>query len=113
MFGDAFIFEPLGITNYKRKVCPLCNMDIETYKRTGRLGCSKCYEIFNEDLNPIIKRIHGKTEHIGKTPSKVDIKLNNELDKLKKELNLAVEREDYIEAARLRDLIKKKGITEA
>ncbi len=89
--------------------CPVCNMSFGEFRKTGRLGCSNCYSVFRDDLNPILKRIHGSTEHKGKTPAKAEQskKTVNELEKLKNELSEAISSEEYEKAALLRDKIRE------
>ncbi len=48
--------------------CPVCGCTLEDYGRTGLLGCAACYTAFRDELEPAIRRIHGKTVHEGKHP---------------------------------------------
>ena len=45
--------------------CPLCGTTYQQFKETGRLGCSECYDTFASRLEPLIKKMHGKSLHIG------------------------------------------------
>jgi protein arginine kinase activator len=96
--------------------CPHCGYQLSTFRQNGRLGCTKCYEVFKSALDPLISSIHGNVRHVEEvenvekakgekeTPQGVAIEGVKELrEKLKK----AVENEKYEEAARLRDVIKK------
>ena len=58
-------------------------------------------------LLPLIERMHGSSQHVGKVPANAgaEIVKKNELIQLRKELNEAVERENYEKAAELRDKI--------
>lgn len=40
-------------------VCPNCGYDLNDFKRTSRLGCSNCYNVFGKQLAPLIQQIHG------------------------------------------------------
>lgn len=51
-----------------RVQCPRCHMVYSSFKETGRLGCSECYTTFRAQLRPLLRRIHGSTKHVGKTP---------------------------------------------
>ena len=106
MFEDLFFnsFEDFFYTN---KICPKCKLDFITYKKTGRLGCEKCYETFKEELYQTIKNYHIETQHIGKCPSKYIGKSEAKLRNLNLKLKKAIGCEDYEEAARLRDLIRE------
>jgi protein arginine kinase activator len=65
------------------------------------------YTIFRKGLIPLLEKMHGSTQHVGKVPSRAGKELmkKNELMQLRNELNKAVEREDYERAAELRDRI--------
>lgn len=88
--------------------CPECNLDYEEFKSKGKFGCSKCYESFGSRLEPLIKRIHGNTQHTGKVPKRTGgiIRIKRDIEKLKYELKRAIENEEYEKAAELRDRIK-------
>jgi len=89
--------------------CPKCGLTYEDFKKVGRLGCGECYNAFKEALVPLLKRIHGSTQHCGKSPKKIAkaVKARNDLDVLKEKLQKAVQKEDFEEAAKLRDKIKE------
>ena len=96
--------------------CLRCGLTYEEFKKKGRLGCANCYLTFKEKLFPLLKKIHGATRHIGKSPtsSKRKVSLEERLKELRERLERAVKLEEYEEAARLRDeireLVKKKNI---
>jgi protein arginine kinase activator len=46
--------------------CEVCNMSFDDFRKTGKLGCANCYRIFRNNLNPILRRLHGNTEHTGR-----------------------------------------------
>lgn len=90
-------------------ICPNCYSTYNEYKDTGKVGCSRCYEIFEKQLKPILKNIYGYEEYIGKSP-KVDdthVYISKEIGILKEDLNRAVEHEEYEKAADIRDRIKE------
>ncbi|MBI4432856.1 MAG: UvrB/UvrC motif-containing protein [Candidatus Omnitrophica bacterium] len=93
--------------------CPNCGLSYEDFKKVGRLGCSDCYVSFKASLTPLLKRIHGANQHVGKSPSptvikdlKVSDKLRGDLDQAKIDLTRAIKNEEFEEAAALRDKIK-------
>lgn len=106
---DGFV-EMLGGTpkNYDEEVCPVCKMTFNDFRNKGRLGCGSCYTSFSTKITPIIKRIHGNIEHTGKVPLRTggEFKLKRDIQKLKDELKLAINKEEYERAAKLRDEIK-------
>ena len=116
MFQDLFNMaaSPAGIGGgYKNAGlrCPNCGMTYEDFMRSGRLGCSDCYDSFYNNLEPTLKSIHGSNEHKGKIPQKSGGRMmkKRELDTLKRKLAAAVENEEYEEAAKLRDRIREIG----
>lgn len=48
--------------------CPNCGMTLDDYTHSGLVGCAVCYEVFRQELLPVIRRIQGKTTHEGKRP---------------------------------------------
>ena len=92
--------------------CPSCGLTYADFKKIGRLGCGECYNVFRKYLAPLLKRIQGSNQHIGKTPSKIKTasrvyKKKAGLQELKNQLQEAIMREAFEEAARLRDMIKE------
>ena len=93
--------------------CATCGLSYEDFKKMGRLGCSDCYAAFRMNLAPLLKRIHGAQQHMGKSPSplamkdlRVSDKIHEELEAVKQALAKAVRSEEFEEAAALRDKIK-------
>ena len=102
-----------GGTVSTKSRCQRCGMTYEDFKKLGRLGCSECYAAFRTSLVPLLKRIHGANQHLGKAPTatavkefKATSKLQEELEAAKQELLKAVKKEEFEEAAALRDKIK-------
>jgi protein arginine kinase activator len=89
-------------------VCERCGTSYEDFQRTGKLGCNNCYTIYKDSFTPLLRRLHGNVEHHGKFPKKIskNLKTDVEIERLKELLNRAVEKEEYEEAAQLRDKIK-------
>jgi protein arginine kinase activator len=91
--------------------CSSCGLTYADFKKIGRLGCGECYNVFRKYLAPLLKRIHGSNQHIGKNPAKVKVgtKISKNkigLPELKNQLQKAIQEEAFEEAARLRDQIK-------
>lgn len=89
--------------------CPTCGMSYIEFRSSSRLGCPNDYEVFKEGLMPLLERIQEGTRHCGKAPSRAgqDVHRQNELIRVRRELERAVQREDYETAAELRDRIKQ------
>ncbi|KHO61949.1 hypothetical protein THYS13_24220 [Thermoanaerobacter sp. YS13] len=100
-----------GIDEFTKKPlkCSHCGMTYEDFKKIGRLGCSFCYDAFAEELNPLMRRIHGSTEHRGKIPKKAGgkMRVKREIEELKLQLEKAIKEEAYEKAAELRDKIRE------
>jgi protein arginine kinase activator len=75
----------------------------------GRLGCSQCYEFFQQQLIPLLRSIHGNTRHVGKIPQRFarQVSLRRKARGLQDELELAIQLEQFERAAELRDEIRK------
>jgi protein arginine kinase activator len=88
--------------------CPACHSTLEDIKTNGRLGCGQCYFTFENQIDVLLRRIQASSFHVGRRTSKLDDRVYNDqvtIRKLKKKLSDAVKKEDYEEAARLRDEI--------
>ena len=88
--------------------CPECGITYSEFKTKARLGCANDYEVFRSELLRLLEKIHGSTQHAGKTPHTVDaqVRKENELIRLKKDLESVVKSEDFEKAAEIRDRIK-------
>jgi protein arginine kinase activator len=88
-------------------VCPACQTPFSYFQSTGRLGCPACYEAFQAELDPLVRRLHGAERHRGHVPP-TDPRLGRqaELLRLKEELEKAIAQEAYERAAELRDRIR-------
>ena len=89
--------------------CPVCGFSQADFKKTGRLGCSACYDAFAEGLSGMLKNMHRGCVHSGKVPAKLRAGRlrNKELATLKASLEKAVADEHFEEAATIRDQIRR------
>jgi len=87
--------------------CSNCGIPISQVKKSGRLGCPKCYDDFWIELNPFIKIIQSGMEHKGKIPLNCNkrLKLEKKIKDLKFKLEEQIIIENFEEAAKLRDKI--------
>lgn len=87
--------------------CPSCAIGLEEFRSTGRLGCPRDYDHFRAELEPLLERIHGARAHTGRVPTRVQARLARaeRLELHQRELQAAIDSENYEEAARLRDLL--------
>ncbi len=116
-------FEPVKEKDIVSAVCPNCSLSYTDFKKMGRLGCGECYSAFKKYLSPLLKRIHGSAQHVGKSPPAAGkgllkdaaeltrpggiLKKKTELQELRNKLQKAIEAEFFEEAARIRDRIKE------
>jgi protein arginine kinase activator len=89
--------------------CPVCGFTQADFKKTGRMGCSACYEVFADGLEGMLKNMHKGPEHIGKAPEAFERtrQIEREIRSLQMSLDEAVAAEQYERAADLRDKIRR------
>lgn len=120
MFGDTFLGNFLGsgvaamnsLAGVDR--CASCGSSFNDIVNSGRIGCADCYERFEDKLEPSIRKIHGKTKHIGKfisyssdEKSEQPEQTKSELDSLKEQLDEAIKEQRFEDAAVIRDRINE------
>ncbi len=86
--------------------CRSCGLEFARFRKTGLLGCPRCYDSFATQLESIIPRSqNGATTHLGhvahRTADLVDQQARRR--SILEELERAVASEQYERAARLRD----------
>lgn len=98
--------------------CGNCGTTLEEIKRGHRLGCPECYSIFEDVLLIEMQAVHhlpprilpgkkGLPMHIGRSPGeRLAINPSSRLLALNEALKETLSREDYEQAAWLRDQIK-------
>ncbi|MHB1484357.1 MAG: hypothetical protein ACYCYI_06795 [Saccharofermentanales bacterium] len=87
------------------KACAHCNTTLDDIHRKGKLGCSYCYETFEDQLAQVFRRIQSGDTHRGRQLA--ESKENSEINKiisqnneLQQKIKEAVEIEDYENAAK-------------
>ena len=93
--------------------CAKCALSYDDFRKFGRLGCGHCYISFKEQLDALLKKIHGSNHHLGKmivkgkkiSPS-TRIK-KDDLSTLRQDLQEAIHSEDFEKAATIRDKIRE------
>ena len=89
--------------------CEGCGLSVEAFRENSLLGCPDCYRAFADYLQPLLERAHDQqTQHIGKVPRRAGAteRRQKRLMQMRKELNEALEAEDYERAAEIRDEIR-------
>jgi protein arginine kinase activator len=92
-----------------QKECPVCGISFFEFRNSGRLGCPYDYTHFQAELEPLLSNIHDGIAHVGKKPLRAAVSADSqaELIQLRRQMEEAVEREDYEKASEIRDAIKK------
>ena len=101
--------EKMSIASDLTLSCPRCGMAREEFRKTGRLGCPDCYQTFMAELAAAVKAMHHGTQHVGKIPERegAQTRIQSKIARLQKDLELAVAREEFEQAAEIRDQIKR------
>lgn len=109
MFDDLDNLFASTAIQKESKTCPVCGLSWSEFNRTGKFGCSECYNTFRNGAERVLRQVHSSSEHSGKIPSKsgVELKAKRRLAELKQNLKEAVAREDYETAAKLHAEIKE------
>ena len=117
-------FMPI-LSEVKQIRCDSCGSTFEDIINTGRYGCANCYDVFEDRMDPILKKLQGANRHNGrlgkvsnnnvkldnneqKEDNKKENKVKNKLEKLQEDLKKAIKEERYEDAAKIRDEIKKE-----
>ena len=111
------------LNEVKQLTCDSCGSTFEDIINSGRYGCANCYDVFEDRMDPILKKLQGANRHNGRLGKISDNKVkfeekdkvsneqgtneSNKLEKLQNDLKLAIKEERYEDAAKLRDEIKK------
>ncbi len=111
LLGSFFGMAPLQmgqVGTMPSITCPNCGISLQKIVQQGKLGCSQCYEVFREQMEPTLRRIHSNTVHTGKIPRRgaTRVMAKRKTEELKAKLQAAVAAEEYELAAELRDEIK-------
>lgn len=116
----------------KELKCGNCGMTFDDFANTGEFGCGSCYITFADRISPVLKKLHGSSQHIGreykdsideleynkskfesankksnKEANKEKSKEESRIEKLQNDLKKAIKDERYEDAAKIRDEIKK------
>lgn len=91
------------------KSCPKCGMTETQLRQRGKFGCEGCYNTWSPWAEKIVSSVQGRSAHTGKFPHSVgtQVKIERELDQLKKELAAAIHQERFEDAAKIRDRIRE------
>ena len=70
-FGD--FFDEVEETNFlpsftktETLKCNNCGTTYDEFIKTGKFGCSNCYDVFSHGLDNVLKNIHSSSTHVGR-----------------------------------------------
>lgn len=88
--------------------CPHCGLAYHELAKNSKLGCAHCYQYFGTALEPLLRRIHGSSQHAGKIPHRAGerYQVNREIEMKRAELQRCIAREEYEKAAQIRDRLR-------
>lgn len=106
LFGSSLLSKPMSV---KQRVCPGCGLSESELRSSGKLGCAQCYTTFMDVVDLMLKKMHLSCEYKGKVPEGApeSMSLANKIEKLKSDMQTAVENQEYEEAAKIRDAIRQ------
>lgn len=107
MFQLGTPAQKLGQSQHLKK-CSTCGLSILDIQKRGRLGCSTCYEVFRDELGPVLRRLHGSSLHTGKVPARgyPKVRVSRKIEELRRRLEECVRTENYEQAATYRDELR-------
>lgn len=87
--------------------CPSCGLTLGQLKKTGRVGCVHCYTVFRPIIETVLKDQSFAGRHIGRLPDRLATYryIFVDRERLARSLAAAIDREDFEEAAQLREEI--------
>lgn len=98
-----------------QQACGVCGMPLAGILATQHVGCPSCYDNFPSEIGPMLQAVHRFSAHKGKSAHTVTVReqLRSALHAKRGLLRSVLREENYEEAARLRDEIKRleSGLT--
>ena len=127
MFDDTMSEFMPSLMKPQTLLCDKCGSSYEDFIENGKFGCDECYDTFEQQLDALLKNIHGANRHIGRRSKMLEkaqeenskikettqnknkkVNTNEEkLEELQLRLKQEIKEERYEDAAKTRDEIKK------
>lgn len=101
--------EQAAATSGEAGRCQFCHSTMLDFRATGRWGCARCYQTFEQAMRELLRRVHGSSKHVGRgyqAPRHEITERAGELGSLRERLRRAIETEQFELAADLRDKIR-------
>ena len=92
-----------------QQTCPICGISFHDIRHWGQLGCPHDYDFFDRQIDAFVLNLHGEHKHTGKVLMRLPVNTEERmlLIKFRRDLDDAVQYEDYERASKLRDKIKE------
>lgn len=77
------------LNDFKNEInCPNCKMTYDEFLNDGKFGCEDCYDTFKNQIDILLKNIHGANHHVGRIGKHVlsDKNKINKIDNIKNNL---------------------------
>ena len=90
------------------QACPNCGTQFKQIRQTGRVGCAECYQVFSTRIRLLLSQVGLVDPHSGRYPNRLASYRRLLVDRvaITEDLKAALGREDYEQAAELRDRIR-------
>lgn len=91
------------------KRCETCGSTVDAILKRAKFGCADCYRTFPDTTREIVARVQAnQVTHVGKVPEEAlaHLKVKQQIDSLKTELEVLVEQQNFEEAVIVRDKIR-------
>lgn len=106
----SFVVQQSGMQQLAEMTCPNCGLSFAEFRTAGLLGCPHDYDAMEKPLLKLLERAHeGATHHIGKSPRGrrgAEIEDVRNAARLRRDLETAIQSEDFEWAARVRDELR-------
>lgn len=95
----------------KENACPGCGFTLADIRKLRKVGCADCYSHFRGEIISILRSEGVDLSYTGHLPERLETFRPSGVDpeNLRKELQSAIEKEDYELAAYYRDRLKTLG----
>jgi protein arginine kinase activator len=103
--GDLKKILPSEEVKSEELCCPACGLSYSEFREEKLLGCGECYVAFYQKLMKLLKDVHGAESHLKSDAGESHKDISRTIAFLKESLKLAIEREAFEEATRIRDRI--------
>jgi protein arginine kinase activator len=99
-----------GAKDVSDQACEFCGATLKDFQDTGRLGCPRCYDVFETQLRDLLRRLHGSSHHVGEPYLSAEVgdadEKHAQISDLRNKLRQAIETENFELAAELRDRLR-------